>query len=354
MQAGRNHLLDGMRGCAALLVLFFHLGSNIHAQGVPGGYLAVDFFFILSGFVVMRAYGGRLGGEWSFGRFLQARLTRLYPLYLFGGLLGLATTLAVMAAGLRVPFTPAGWRLALDAAVNLLLLPDPFRGPTMFPLNPPGWSLSLEVAVNLLFGLALFRAPKAALWAVALVGAAMMVAGAAKHGSLDAGAVRTFYYVGVGRTLWGFTVGVLLARYGLGERRRAAPRLAAVLLAVLAAVMMATVQGPARLTLDLAAAFVVFPAIVAVAATREVGPRALRLCALLGDLSFALYATHYPLVYPLRLLCDGLGLRAGAAIALSAVVCIAFALLMVRVDAAVRRRIAAALRQSTPAPPQAA
>jgi peptidoglycan/LPS O-acetylase OafA/YrhL len=352
MGSGRNHLLDGMRGCAALLVLFFHLGSNFHAQSVPGGYLAVDFFFILSGFVVTKAYGERLRGAWSLARFVQARVVRLYPLYLFGGVLGVAVTLAVLAAGLRVPFTPTGGRLATDAALNLLLLPDPFKGPVMFPFNPPGWSLSLELAINLLFGAALFRAPKAVLWLVALAGAALMTVGAIRHGSLDAGVTRPTYYIGVGRTLWGFTLGILLARYGLGERRRVAPILAAALMAALAAAMLTALHGRQRTAFDLAAAFVGFPAVVAVAANREVGRRALWLCALLGDLSFALYATHYPLVYPLRLLCHWLRLQVGPSIALSAVACIGFALLMARIDAMVRRRISRALNASPAAAPQ--
>jgi peptidoglycan/LPS O-acetylase OafA/YrhL len=86
---GRFTLLDALRGIAALVVVQFHLHELFGRLIFPHGYLAVDFFFMLSGFVLRFAYQQRLDTGWSLSRFLRVRLIRLYPLYLLGLLLGL-------------------------------------------------------------------------------------------------------------------------------------------------------------------------------------------------------------------------------------------------------------------------
>ena len=82
----RFSTLDGLRGVAAIMVLLYHCD-----QMAPRGYLGVDLFFTLSGFVIARAYGDRLASGMPVGRFVALRLVRLYPMYFVGGLLGIVS-----------------------------------------------------------------------------------------------------------------------------------------------------------------------------------------------------------------------------------------------------------------------
>jgi peptidoglycan/LPS O-acetylase OafA/YrhL len=78
---GRIALLDGLRGLCALLIVFFHfhmVGDGLHNHA----YLAVDVYFLLSGFVVASAYEARLKSGAGVGWFFGVRMARLYPLYI--------------------------------------------------------------------------------------------------------------------------------------------------------------------------------------------------------------------------------------------------------------------------------
>ena len=98
----RRLVLDGMRGVAALAVVALHLKDSLGISAPPASYLAVDLFFMLSGFVLAQAYGARLAGPLSPWGFIRLRLIRLYPLYLAGLVVGAAVGL-IDAGG------PGGW-----------------------------------------------------------------------------------------------------------------------------------------------------------------------------------------------------------------------------------------------------
>ena len=87
----RYEILDGLRGVAAMLVVAFHLFETyFHMapdQPINHGYLAVDFFFVLSGFVIGYAYDDRWD-KMSLGNFFKRRLIRLHPMLMFGTLFG--------------------------------------------------------------------------------------------------------------------------------------------------------------------------------------------------------------------------------------------------------------------------
>src|SRR5438552_16908910 len=77
-------VLDSWRGIAACLVALFHLDAYCHLYGVPflrNSWLLVDFFFVLSCFVIAANYQQRLCDGFGVGRFLFLRLGRLYPLH---------------------------------------------------------------------------------------------------------------------------------------------------------------------------------------------------------------------------------------------------------------------------------
>jgi peptidoglycan/LPS O-acetylase OafA/YrhL len=104
--------LDGLRGVAAMSVGILHAGQIFNVDIIPRhGYLAVDFFFCLSGFVIAYAYEERLFGQHSWGRFALLRVIRLYPMIVVGTALGTIATLFNPSAGARpyladiVPFS---------------------------------------------------------------------------------------------------------------------------------------------------------------------------------------------------------------------------------------------------------
>lgn len=138
---GRFHTLDAMRGVAALAVVLVHVAAYSGVNLAPGGNLAVDFFFALSGFVIARAYSARLRSGLSWLRFAEIRLVRLYPLVLLGCGFGLVKMLFQIGMGHET--APSWGQFAWILILNPLLLPAP--GVYLFPLNNPAWSLFFEL-----------------------------------------------------------------------------------------------------------------------------------------------------------------------------------------------------------------
>jgi peptidoglycan/LPS O-acetylase OafA/YrhL len=143
--------LTGARGIAAWAVVLYHLRLSIAGLPAPvvgvlaKGYLAVDFFFLLSGFVIWLAWHDRLPAETP--RFWQKRIARIWPLHLL--MLGLAVTLAG-AQGLRGHPDPVfPWR---ELPLHLLLIQN-WGTTTVLHWNDPAWSISAELAAYLLFPL---------------------------------------------------------------------------------------------------------------------------------------------------------------------------------------------------------
>jgi peptidoglycan/LPS O-acetylase OafA/YrhL len=152
--AGRFHTLDAMRGIAAIAVVIFHVGTVMGLQVCKSGYLAVDFFFVLSGFVLARAYEMTLKSELSFWRFIAMRLIRLYPLLALGVLFG-----AITVVGQIAEHSPTALNSAAASAAfvfNALMLPA-VTSPGLFPFDGPAWSLFFELVINAIFAAILYR-----------------------------------------------------------------------------------------------------------------------------------------------------------------------------------------------------
>ena len=151
----RGHMfsmLDGRRGVAAVIVVLFHYSWFLGWQIVPNAYLAVDFFFVLSGFVIAHAYEARLLAGQTLGDFLRTRLVRLYPLYWLGltipvGLVAVETWLGQPHLQRTLVATSYLFGAALLPAPDSLSV-MPFR---VFPLNAPAWSLSVEIGINAIY-----------------------------------------------------------------------------------------------------------------------------------------------------------------------------------------------------------
>ena len=175
----RYDLLDGLRGVAAILVIFYHFGEGFATSPVDQmlnhGYLAVDFFFVLSGFVLGYAYDDRWRKGMTASRFMLRRVIRLHPMVILSVALGAVAYL--IQGGVQWDGTPVSLHWLLVALLlGLLLIPvlpgmgaDVRGNGEMFPLNGPSWSLFFEYIGSILYAVWLHRLSVRALrWVVGL------------------------------------------------------------------------------------------------------------------------------------------------------------------------------------------
>jgi peptidoglycan/LPS O-acetylase OafA/YrhL len=306
-------ILDGLRGVAAVMVVVFHLfeawsGGDPERQVINHGYMAVDFFFLLSGFVIAYAYDDRWGGmgQWEF---YKRRLVRLQPMILVGGLIG-AVLLGLQHSSLfpKLATVPV-WQVLGVLLLGAFMIPmtptAEIRGwQEIYPLNGPQWSLFYEYVANILYALGLRKLSNRAMGVlVAVSGAALvwlLVAGPRGDviggWALDASGIQ----VGLTRVMFPFFAGVLLMR--LGKRIKVPNGFAVASLLLLVTLSLPRFGvGDQRWINGLyeaACIIVVFPLIVAIGAGEKSadGP-SVRIARFFGDLSYPLYITHYPLIY---------------------------------------------------------
>ena len=164
----RYEILDGLRGVAALLVVAFHLFETYsHGpmdQIINHGYLAVDFFFVLSGFVIGYAYDDRWD-RMSTWNFFKRRLIRLHPMVIFGSLLGLLLFFLGSCPDFPLIDKTPWWKLILVFVWCCTMIPVgkswDIRGwQESNPLNGPTWSLQWEYLANILYAFFIRRLSK--------------------------------------------------------------------------------------------------------------------------------------------------------------------------------------------------
>ena len=302
--------LDGLRGVAALMVLVFHVFDACSANILPHGYLAVDFFFVLSGFVIGYAYDDRWKvpqkeGGLTIWTFFRRRLIRLHPMVLAGALVGF---LAFMAAGgQRWDGTPVplGWTLVAFFCTMLMIPALPGASTEVrgfgeyFPLNGPFWSLFYEYTGNILYALLLRRLSARWLGLVAAVSGAFVIQTTLECGYLGVGwsAADGGWWYGFVRMLFPYCVGMLMARHFRSLQVKHAFWWCG--LAIWCVGLLPVVGGEdapwLNGLLDAFCVIVVFPALVWLAASDvQSSSFTLGLSRRLGDLSYPLYAIHYP------------------------------------------------------------
>jgi len=306
-------ILDGLRGVASVTVIAFHVmetftGGNRFIQIINHGYLAVDFFFLLSGFVVAYAYDDRWGKmtQWDF---YKRRLVRLQPMVVMGSIIGaLLFYFQGSAAFPLITQTPV-WQMLLVMLVGFTLIPLPIsmdiRGwQEMHPLNGPAWSLFFEYIANILYAVIVRRFSKTLLTIFVMLAACYLVqyllmgpSGDVIGGwSLD----KTQLHIGFARLLYPFFAGVLLCRLGKLIRVKNAFALCSLLIIVTLSVP--RIGGTEHLWMnglyEAVCIIILFPLIVSIGAGGSMkGKYAAKLCKFLGDISYPLYITHYPLIY---------------------------------------------------------
>ncbi len=312
-------ILDGLRGVAALLVVFYHIfeGLSFAEGGTPittinHGYLAVDFFFILSGFVIGYAYDDRLGKTMTLGNFFKRRLIRLHPMIIMGAVLGVvfyclqgcvkwdgthvATSMIMLALLCALFFIPATPGAGYDIRGN----------GEMFPLNGPSWSLFFEYIGNILYAVFIHRLSNKALTALVF----LLGIGLAWFALFD---VAGYGMIGVGWTLDGvnflggslrmlfpFSLGMLLSRNFKPVKVRGAFWICSIVLLALFCVPYIEGNSPICWNglFEAICILFIFPVLVWIGASgKTTDKHSTQICKFSGDISFPLYAVHYPVMY---------------------------------------------------------
>ena len=310
-------LLDGLRGVAALVVIWYHVFEGFATSPVDQrfnhGYLAVDFFFILSGFVVGYAYDDRWKRRTlSFGGFIKRRLVRLHPMVVLGAVLGAVTFClqgSVQWDGTPVPFSS----VLLALLLGLFLIPAlPGSAPEvrgngeMYPLNGPTWSLFFEYIGNLCYALFLRRLPTRWLAGfVTLTGAglaAFAVGNGSGYGHLGVGWSLADHNLvgGFLRLLFAFPMGLLLSRVFRPVAVRGAFWICSLaIVGLLSVPYVGDGTAPWMNGLyDTVCVLVLFPLLVWLGASgRATDRKTSGICKFLGDISYPVYVIHYPFMY---------------------------------------------------------
>ena len=287
------HVLDGLRGVAALAIVIFHFMEWVFPDSsknfIGHGFLAVDFFFCLSGFVIGYAYDNRIGKMGKI-EFFKSRLIRLHPLVILGSVLGLigflldpfVTQAAVYSTG----------KLILLFLSSIFLIPFPImedRAFNLFGLNAPSWSLFWEYVANIIYAIILYRIGRKSLAALLILAAFVLAFVSYQSGNLLGGWAGDNFWDGGARVSYSFLAGLLIYRSNwIIKNRLGFPGLAVLLLLAF------IVPGSKWNWLtELLIVLFYFPLLVSLGAGSRVVASTKKVCEFSGKISYPLYMTHY-------------------------------------------------------------
>ena len=354
-------LLDGLRGAAALMVLWYHVFEGFAFAGGTAietfnhGHLGVDFFFMLSGFVISYAYDDRwkspshrdtktpsqpTANGLSIWSFFKRRLIRLHPMVVMGAVIGLITYL--IQGGVQWDGTQVSFHWIMVAFfLGMCLIPvypgapyDVRGNGEMYPLNGPSWSLFFEYVGNVLYALFIRRLSNKMLallcGATGLLWVAFVTFDVSTYDMIGIGwtldAVN--FFGGLLRMLFPFTLGMLMARNFNkttrpqdhkttsqstvpepveGKVRRFDKLsdqtifwISVLVLFVLFSMPYIPKTGSISVNgiYELACIICVFPLIIWFGAAANItNAFTTKICKFLGDISYPLYIVHYPVMY---------------------------------------------------------
>ncbi|WP_440134836.1 acyltransferase family protein [Chitinophaga sancti] len=305
-------ILDGLRGVAALIVVAMHIfepnAANSHEMIINHGYLAVDFFFALSGFVIGYAYDDRWP-KMTIGTFFRRRLERLQPMVIMGMLIGAALFYFSDSPTWPLIHTVPAWKVLLTMLLGFTLLPMPvsmdIRGwQEMHPLNGPGWSLFYEYVANILYGLGLRKLSRSALSVLVAISGVGLVyyTLTCRSGDVIGGWSLNKEQLTIGfiRLFYPFFAGLLLSRIIRPGKIKHAFLLSSLLLAFL--LCMPRIGGNEDVwkngLYESLSIIIMFPLIVFIGASGSMeGVPGSKVCKFLGDISYPVYITHFPFIY---------------------------------------------------------
>ncbi len=311
----RYEILDGLRGVAAVFIVIYHLCEGCGVM-LGHGYLGVDFFYALSGFVIGYAYDNRWG-KLSMGEFFKRRIVRLHPMVIMGTLLGLLLFYFGASAAFPIIAQAKWWKVLLLFVMCCFMIPMPkawdIRGWQDFnSFNGNIWSLYWEYAANILYAFIFRRLPTLILALLALIaacGTLDLTLNIDLFGVFSAERVNDAYtvnggwsmsadqlYIGAVRVLYPFLAGLVLARVNTLIKIHSGFWWCSLFVLLLLATP--RISGIGNGIFEAAAILIALPLIISIGAGSEIShPKSIAACRFLGEISYPLYITHLPLVY---------------------------------------------------------
>jgi peptidoglycan/LPS O-acetylase OafA/YrhL len=308
----RYEILDGLRGVAAVMVVVFHIfeahATSSLSQIVNHGYLAVDFFFVLSGFVIGYAYDDRWGkmNRWDF---FKRRLIRLHPMVIMGTIIGAACFYFGVSEMFPAIKSVPVWKMLLAMLVGFTMIPllpsMDIRGwQEMYPLNGPAWTLFFEYIANILYALVIRKFSRKLLAILVLVAGCVLIHFSVTSPKGDFVGGWTFngpqLRIGFTRLIYPFFAGLLLFRAGKLIHVKHAFWVCSLLIVIILA--MPRIGGREHFWMnglyESLCIILLFPLIVVMGAGGTMKSKySNKICEFLGQISYPIYITHYALIY---------------------------------------------------------
>lgn len=289
-------ILDGLRGVAALCVVIFHFMEMVYLPDknfIAHGFLAVDFFFCLSGFVIAYAYDDRMG-RMGITEFFKSRMIRLHPLVILGSVLGLITFLFDPFGGQADAYSIG--KVVLIFLASVFLIPFPVmeeRAFNNFGLNAPSWSLFWEYVANIVYAFILYRTPRRILWVLFCIAAITLAVVSYREGGLLGGWNKDSFWDGGARILFSFLAGILIYRANLILKTK----IGFIGLAVLLILPFIMPDSKLNWLTQLLVVLLYFPLLVSLGAGAKLSKGLKKLCNFSGKISYPLYMTHYAFIW---------------------------------------------------------
>ena len=290
-------ILDGLRGIAALAVVIFHFMEWVYTDPsknfIGHGFLAVDFFFCLSGFVIGYAYDDRVAknGVWEF---FKSRFIRLHPLVVLGSVLGLIAFMFDPFGG--HPELYSTGKIILTFCCSVLLIPLPIiedRGFNLFSFNAPSWSLFWEYIANIVYAFVLYKLRRGYLLVLTIIGALTLCFVSYHSGNLLGGWSGPTFWDGGARIFYSFLAGLLIYRSNWIIKNK----LGFFTLATLLLLAFVTPFSKWNWLTELAIVLIYFPFIIVLGAGATLTNGVKKICTFLGNISYPLYMTHYAVLW---------------------------------------------------------
>jgi len=286
-------ILDGLRGVAALAVVTFHFMEWVYTDSsknfIGHGFLAVDFFFCLSGFVIGYAYDDRIANM-GFLQFFKSRIIRLHPLVVAGSVLGLLAFLFDPFGGHPELYSTA--KIILTFFCSILLIPLPViadRGFNLFSFNAPAWSLFWEYIANIVYAFVLYRIGRSYLLLLTILSALAICFVVYRSGNLLGGWSGPTFWDGSARISYSFLAGLLIYRSNWIIKNK----LGFFGLAILLFLAFIMPSSKWNWLTEPSIVLFYFPLLIALGAGAILTPGLKKLCIFAGKISYPLYMTHY-------------------------------------------------------------